>query len=150
MIVDSELSRDRDRMIQEIYQHDPWKMLICCIFLNQTGRDQVDRIRREFFKRYPDPDSAERADPAEMSDMIAPLGFKNRRTQTIKKFSSDWLHKEWNDPIELYGIGKYGQDSWEIFQKGNLDVKPTDGALVGYLKRTKKQKHENRNNVLLL
>jgi methyl-CpG-binding domain protein 4 len=145
-----DVSQERDRMIQEIYQHDPWKMMVCCIFLNQTGRDQVDQIRTKFFESYPDPATAERADSGEMSEMIAPLGFKNRRTETIKKFSSDWLHKEWKDPIELYGIGKYGQDSWEIFQGCNLEVKPTDGALIGYLNRIKKDKHENRNNVLVL
>jgi methyl-CpG-binding domain protein 4 len=40
---------------------------------------------------------------------------------------------DWSEPSELYGIGKYGQDSWEIFQKGNLDVEPTDGVLNKYL-----------------
>jgi methyl-CpG-binding domain protein 4 len=125
---------ERSTMIQEIYQNNPWKMMICCIMLNLTSRDQVDKVRFEFFKRYPDAFEAERAEESEMSNLIAPLGFKNKRTQTIKKFSSDWLNKDWKDPIELYGIGKYGQDSWEIFQKGNLKVKPTDGALIKYLK----------------
>jgi methyl-CpG-binding domain protein 4 len=79
-----------------------------------------------------------------MADLIAPLGFKNRRTNTIKKFSREWTRKQWTEPIELYGIGKYGQDSWEIFQRGNLDVKPTDGALVQYLNR-KLNKDERSN-----
>lgn len=123
----------RDLMIQEVYQHDPWKMLVCCIFLNQTNRDQVDRVRHRFFHEYPDPESAERAETSTMSEIIAPLGFKNRRTDTLKKFSRDWTRKQWTEPIELHGIGKYGQDSWEIFQKKNYSVKPTDGALKQYL-----------------
>lgn len=145
-----QVKRERDLMIQEVYQSDPWKMLICCIMLNQTNRDQVDRVRIQFFSKYPDAESAERADLAEMSELIALLGFKNRRAQTIQKFSSDWLKMDWKDPIELYGIGRYGQDSWEIFQKGNLDVEPTDGALFRYLNRIKQHKHESRNNMLLL
>jgi adenine-specific DNA glycosylase len=143
------IKQERDLMIQEVYQSDPWKMLICCIMLNQTNRDQVDRVRIQFFSKYPDAESAERADLAEMSEMIALLGFKNRRAQTIQKFSSDWLKMNWSDPIELFGIGRYGQDSWEIFQKGNLDVEPTDGALFRYLNKIKQHKHESRNNLLV-
>jgi methyl-CpG-binding domain protein 4 len=101
--------------------------------LNCTSRKQVDRIRDQFFAKYPTADSAILADPVEMSEIIAVLGFKNRRVNTIKRFSSDWVTLEWTNPSELYGIGKYGQDSWEIFQKGNLNVVPTDGVLAKYL-----------------
>jgi len=108
-------------------------VLVCCIMLNCTSRKQVDRVRDEFFKRYPDPSEAERADLNEMAELLAPLGFRNRRTNTIKRFSSDWLTLNWQEPKELYGIGKYAQDSWEIFMKGNLEVNPTDGVLAKYL-----------------
>jgi len=93
----------------------------------------VDRVRDEFFRRYPDPETAKDSDPIEMAELIAPLGFRNRRTSTIRRFSSDWVTLEWTEPSELYGIGKYAQDSWEIFQKGNLSVEPTDGVLNTYL-----------------
>lgn len=120
-------------LLQEIYNEHPWRMLVCCIMLNCTSRKQVDRVREEFFKRYPDPFEAEVADLEEMAELLAPLGFKNKRSKTIQKFSTDWLSKDWTEPIELYGIGKYGQDSWEIFQKGNYDIAPTDGVLNTYL-----------------
>jgi methyl-CpG-binding domain protein 4 len=120
-------------LLQEIYNEHPWRVLVCCIMLNCTSRKQVDRVRDEFFKRYPDPSEAERADLNEMAELLAPLGFRNRRTNTIKRFSSDWLTLNWQEPKELYGIGKYAQDSWEIFMKGNLEVNPTDGVLAKYL-----------------
>ena len=120
-------------LLQEIYNECPWRTLICCIMLNCTSRKQVDQVREDFFNKYPDPESARNADPIEMSELISLLGFKNRRANTIIRFSSDWITREWTEPIELYGIGKYGQDSWEIFQKGNLDVTPTDGVLKKYL-----------------
>ena len=101
--------------------------------LNCTSRKQVDQVREKFFRLYPDPVEASRADPNEMGEVIALLGFKNRRVHTIKRFSSDWVNLEWTKPSELYGIGKYGQDSWEIFQKGNLRVEPTDDVLQKYL-----------------
>jgi hypothetical protein len=34
----------------------------------------------------------------------------------------------------LYGIGKYGSDSYEIFYKNNFGVEPTDKELIRYLK----------------
>jgi methyl-CpG-binding domain protein 4 len=101
--------------------------------LNCTSRRQVDRIREEFFRLYPTPSSAILANPADMSELIASLGFKNRRTGVIQRFSSDWLTLDWKEPSELYGIGKYAQDSWDIFYKGDLTVEPTDGVLGKYL-----------------
>lgn len=120
-------------LLQEIYHEHPWRMLVCCIFLNCTSRKQVDRVRHRFFERYPGPDATAAADPEEMAEILAPLGFRNRRTQTLIRFSASWLTPGWSEPKELYGIGKYGQDSWEIFQKDNLDVEPTDGVLNKYL-----------------
>ena len=38
------------------------------------------------------------------------------------------------DAAVLYGIGKYGSDSYEIFFKHNYSVKPTDKELKRYLK----------------
>lgn len=120
-------------LLQEIYREDPWKMLICCIFLNQTSRKQVDQIRENFFLKYPDPKTAIAADDTEMAEMIKILGFKNVRTKRIKRFSEQFITKSWLNPIELHGIGQYAQDSWDIFQKYDFSVNPTDGVLKKYL-----------------
>ena len=120
-------------LLQEIYREDPWKMLVCCIFLNQTSRKQVDQIRDEFFSMYPDPNSAIEANHEEMAEIIRILGFKNMRTRRIKKFSQQFLDMKWENPIELHGIGQYAQDSWDIFQRYNFTVVPTDSVLKKYL-----------------
>ena len=73
------------------------------------------------------------ADEEKMQEIIALLGFKAKRTKTIMRFSKEFLENQWIEPKELHGIGKYGQDSWEIFQKYNFDVLPTDSVLVTYL-----------------
>jgi methyl-CpG-binding domain protein 4 len=121
-------------MLQEIYLHDPWKMLVGCILLNQTTRTQVDSVREELFSLWPDALEMASADPEEIATLIKPLGLFNRRARTLIKFSKEWVEKDWKEPIELHGIGKYAQDSWEIFQKNNYQIQPTDKELVGYLR----------------
>jgi hypothetical protein len=48
--------------------------------------------------------------------------------------SYDYLTWDGVDATMLYGIGKYGSDSYEIFFKQNYAVEPTDKELVRYLK----------------
>jgi len=134
-------------LLQEIYNEHPWQMLICCILLNQTNRKHVDKIRHNFFKRYPTPEDVRSADIEEIADLISPLGFKNRRSLQIYKFSMEFIGKDWIDPIELYGIGQYGQDSWDIFQKGNIYIKPKDEVLKTYLIWARESKPNNESFV---
>ncbi len=133
--------------LQELYRHDPWKMLIGCIFLNQTTRKQVDKVRESFFEKYPDAETASKANVEEMAELIKPLGFYNRRSRTIKKFSSEYLTEEWEEPWELYGIGKYGQASWQIFQCYNVDVNTDDGPLNKYLSWAREYIKRNKSYI---
>ena len=61
-------------LLQEIYQDDPWKMLVCCILLNLTKRQQVDGIREELFNKYPTEYEMMEADEKELSEILQPLG----------------------------------------------------------------------------
>ena len=122
-------------LLQEIYQDDAWKMLVCCILLNLTKRTQVDIIRDELFKLYPTPNKMKNANQSELSKLLQPLGLYNRRAKSLKRFSEDWV-KGFNSVDELYGIGQYAKDSWEIFQNNNRNVNPTDKVLMEYLRVT--------------
>ena len=120
-------------IIQQEFQHDPWKMLIGCIMLNQTGNKNVRQVIYSFFDRWPTPQSVVNADQDEIREHIRKLGFYNRRTSTIIRFSHEYIDKRFTNACELYGIGKYANDSYEIFIKGNLNVEPTDKILIRYL-----------------
>lgn len=120
-------------LIQQEFQHDPFKMLIGCIMLNQTSNKNVRQVIYTFFDRWPTPNSVINADPNQIKEHIRPLGFYNRRTSTIMKFSLEYIQKSFNQASELYGIGKYANDSYEIFINGNLNVNPTDKILIKYL-----------------
>ena len=120
-------------LLQEIYQDDTWKMLVCCMLLNQTNRKQVDTVREELFKTYPTPKDMMKAEHSDLVDIIKPLGLYNTRATRLIKMSEGYVNG-FNDVTELYGIGQYALDSWEIFQNQNYDVKPTDLVLQEYLR----------------
>jgi methyl-CpG-binding domain protein 4 len=120
-------------IIQQEFQHNPFQMLIGCIMLNQTSNRHVRKVIYTFFERWPDPQSILDADPDEIREHIRSLGFYNTRTNRIIRFSRDYLTKTFVRASELYGIGKYADDSYEIFIKGNTSVDPTDKILRKYL-----------------
>ena len=122
-------------LLQEIYQPDGWKMLTCCMLLNLTNRRQVDVIREELFRRYPTPKDMMNANEYELAQLLQPLGLYNRRAKSLKKMSEGYV-KGFKSVDELYGIGQYAKDSWEIFQNNNRKIKPTDKVLQEYLRVT--------------
>ena len=122
-------------LLQEIYQPDGWKMLICCMLLNLTNRRQVDVIRDELFDRYPTPQDMMKANQSELAELLKPLGLYNRRAKSLKKMSEGYV-EGFKSVDELYGIGQYAKDSWEIFQNNNRNVNPTDKVLQEYLRVT--------------
>ena len=121
-------------LLQEIYQDDGWKMLTCCMLLNLTNRKQVDTIRDELFKKYPTPKDMMNAKHRELADILKPLGLYNRRATSLRLMSAGYING-FKSVDELYGIGQYAKDSWEIFQNKNNNIKPTDKVLQEYLRQ---------------
>ena len=105
-------------LLQEIYQDDGWKMLVCCMLVNLTNRKQVDTIRDKLFNRYPTPQYMMNAEHSELVDIIKPLGLYNTRADRLIKMSEGYV-KGFKSVDELYGIGQYAKDSWDIFQNSN-------------------------------
>lgn len=133
-----------NNLLQEQYRDEPWKMMVLCIMLNQTHYKQVYKVKDEFFRRWPTAEDAMWADIDEMVEVIRPLGFYNRRTRTIRKFSYEWTMNGWRDIGELCGVGKYGRDSWMIFQENTIPPDVTDKKLKEYIEwiTTKQEKTE--------
>ena len=121
-------------LLQEIYLTDPWKMLVCCMLLNLTNRKQVDTVREELFTRYKTPKDMMNADHRELANILKPLGLYNRRATSLRLMSAGYING-FKSVDELYGIGQYAKDSWEIFQNKNNNIKPTDKVLQEYLRQ---------------
>ncbi|XP_027719869.1 methyl-CpG-binding domain protein 4 isoform X2 [Vombatus ursinus] len=120
-------------LVQETLFHDPWKLLIATIFLNRTSGKMAIPVLWEFLERYPSAEVARAADWKDVSDLLKPLGLYDLRAKTIIKFSDEYLTKQWKYPIELHGIGKYGNDSYRIFCVNEWkQVHPKDHKLNKY------------------
>ncbi|XP_043831339.1 methyl-CpG-binding domain protein 4 isoform X2 [Dromiciops gliroides] len=120
-------------LVQETLFHDPWKLLIATIFLNRTSGKMAIPVLWEFLEKYPSAEVARAADWREVSELLKPLGLYDLRAKTIIKFSDEYLTKQWRYPIELHGIGKYGNDSYRIFCVNEWkQVHPEDHKLNKY------------------
>ena len=121
-----------DLMVQQQITTD-WEHMVGVIMLNQTGRKPVKYVLPKFLKKFPNPTSLLNSTVEEVIDIIKPLGMYNIREKRLRRMSEDYLTWNKQDALALYGIGKYGNDSYEIFFKQNYNVKPTDKELVRYL-----------------
>ena len=121
-------------MLQEDMWPDKWKILVVCSLHNQTSRKQVDKVYKKLFEKYPNPVSMSNAAHEDLSTIIKPLGFYNRRAQALIRMSRDFLEKDWSRASELYGCGKYADDCYRVFCTGEWkSVEPTDHALNDYV-----------------
>lgn len=133
---------------QEEYREDPWKMLMVCFMLNQTSHKKVDQVRHEFFDKFPTAQDLVLAKDIEISTIIKPLGFYNKRAKQWKKFSEQWIEITTNygtdkPPVfeieNMYGVGKYAIDSWKVFQLYQYGIPVEDHVLNWYVEWAKKE-----------
>lgn len=121
-----------DLMVQQQIKNE-WEHMVGVIMLNQTYRKQVKSVLPEFLQRFPTPESVVRGRIMDIEEIIKPLGLYKVRAKRIYKMSIDYLTWDKINAKMLYGIGKYGSDSYEIFFKNNFNVEPTDKELKRYL-----------------
>lgn len=122
----------RFKIIQEDYSDDPWKVLVCCILLNQTNNKQVRPLIQNFFNRWPNSQSILDESNLVISDFIKTTGFQNIKAKRIKDFSLVW-NSGIRDPFKFPGIGDYGREAWRIFVDRNTSFIPKDKKLKMYL-----------------
>ena len=110
-----------------------WQHMVAVIMLNQTGRKPVKTVFPIFMHHWPSPSKFVRASEQEVKDVIWSLGMSNVRYKRLIEMTYNFMGWNLDDATELYGIGKYGSDSYEIFFKNNYTVEPTDKELIRYL-----------------
>lgn len=116
-----------------------WQHMVAVIMLNQTGRKPVKTVFPLFMHHWPTPNKFYRAfsyfgQEQEIKDVIWSLGMVNVRYQRLTRMTEDFMTWDHVNARDLYGIGKYGSDSYEIFFRQNYSVEPTDKELIRYLR----------------
>lgn len=123
----------RDALMVQQQITSEWQHMVGVIMLNQTHRQAVKRVLPEFLSYWDTCEKFINSTPEEVYAVIRPLGLVAVREKRIRMMSSQYLTWDKNDAKVLYGIGKYGSDSYEIFFKQNYTVQPTDKELLRYL-----------------
>ena len=123
----------KDELMVQQQVDNTWQHMVGVICLNQTHRKQVKRILPDFFKRWPTHTSILQDTREDVEKMIAPLGMRKVRSERIYRMSEQF--ESWNgeDATELYGIGKYGSDSYRLFYKNEIPENVGDHELKRYI-----------------
>ena len=129
-------------ILEEKYMPDKWKVLVCCILLNRTKKDQAESVIEELFEKYPTAEDMAKARVTSIRKIIKSLGFQNVRSETLKKFSKAVLEVGISKSTisELPGIGFYGKDCYMIMFEGAKRVHSRDYALLKYVRHMKRKR----------
>jgi endonuclease III len=123
-----------ERLIQEDFLDDPWKMTVACILLNQTTNQQVRKILYPLFEFIVSAEKTSLLSPDQIYPIIKSTGFGNVKSKRIIEMSKKWI-SGFEKIHELPGVGKYATESWQIFVEGKRDFSPSDKKLRMYLER---------------
>tara|TARA_B100000900_G_scaffold69199_1_gene54419 strand:+ start:620 stop:1012 length:393 start_codon:yes stop_codon:yes gene_type:complete len=123
----------RDDLMVQQQVDNVWQHMVGVICLNLTNRKQVKAVLPKFFKRWSTHDSLVHATRREIEEVIEPLGMKHVRAERLYRMSEQFKDWDGEDATELYGIGKYGSDSYELFYKKRIPENVGDHELKRYI-----------------
>ncbi|KAF2098604.1 DNA glycosylase, partial [Rhizodiscina lignyota] len=84
---------ERFGLIQEELAHEPFKLIVAVIFLNQTTGKAAIPMFRKFIDTYPTIDDIANASVDEIATLIEPLGLQNNRAKILINLARTWLSK---------------------------------------------------------
>ena len=124
----------KDNLMVQQQVESVWQLMVGVICLNQTGRKKVKKILPKLFNKFPTPQKLLESDRETIADIIKELGMHNVRAQRIWRMSEEYLRWDGEDATKLFGIGKYGSDSYQIFYKNKIPENVQDKELKRYIR----------------
>ena len=125
----------KDELMVQQQVDNVWQHMVGVICLNQVDRRQTKPVLTKLFEKYPTAHSLLRGCTIPMlAEMLAPLGMQNVRAKRIYQMSVQIENWDGQDATKLYGIGKYGSDSYKIFYKNEIPKDVEDKDLKRYIK----------------
>ena len=125
----------RDDLMVQQQVSNVWQHMVGVICLNQTNRKQVKAVLPKLFEKWAThTELLSSANISELEQMLQPLGMQKKKAERIYRMSEQF--DNWNgvDATDLYGIGKYGSDSYRLFYKNEIPTDVGDHELKRYIK----------------
>ena len=124
----------KDNLMVQQQVKNVWQHMVGVICLNQTGRKKVKKILPKFFRKFPSAYRLLQSNKDTIAEMLKDLGMKNVRAHRIWRMTEEYLTWDGKDATELFGIGKYGSDSYRIFYKNEIPDNVQDKELKRYIR----------------
>ena len=121
-----------DLMVQQQVDN-VWQHMVGVICLNCTGRKQVKKVLPVLFAVAPTPVHFLNTSEKTVKTIIESLGMVNIRYNRLFRMTKDFLTWDGEDATVLYGIGKYGSDSYRLFYKKEVPDNVGDHELKRYV-----------------
>ena len=122
-----------DLMVQQQVK-SIWQHMVGVICLNKTRRENVKKMLPAFFEKFPTAIHLLQSDKDKIAEMLKDLGMQHVRANRLWRMSQDYLGWDGEDATELFGIGKYGNDSYRIFYKNEIPDNIQDSELKRYVR----------------
>lgn len=103
--------------------HLPWRVLVCCAFMNRTTKEQARPALSAFFAWWLTPDHFAFTGPESVTlrRVLFPLGLSNRREGLLVRMTEDYLGGV--SPYECSGVGEYVRDALGLFCAGEVPTR---------------------------
>ena len=97
----------------QLYHKSPFQLLIATIMSAQCTDNQVNKVSKVLFKKYPDPDTLSKASLSNLKKTIYSTGFYNNKAKNIKACSFAVLTEyngvvpdDMDKLVKLPGVGR--------------------------------------------
>jgi len=124
----------KDHLMVQQQVDNVWQHMVGVICLNLTNRKQVKAVLPKFFAKWPTHNALLHATKNQIEEVIAPLGMRKVRAERLYRMSEQFGDWDGEDATKLFGIGKYGSDSYELFYKKRIPENVGDHELQRYIK----------------
>ena len=123
----------RDDLMVQQQVDNVWQHMVGVICLNCTGRKQVKKVLPVLFAVAPTPVHFLSTPENTVKTIIESLGMVNIRYNRLFRMTKDFLTWDGEDATVLYGIGKYGSDSYRLFYKREVPDNVGDHEMKRYV-----------------
>lgn len=115
--------------VQYDLRQDPWRVIVSCIMLNQSGGHQVRDPLSSIFERWPVSYAFLTARRDDVESIMRPAGLGRIKAIRALMMTRDWCSGE-REVGRLYGCGQYAADAVEIFCNRKMVRAPSDNFLA--------------------